>query len=286
MRNLIALCAGPIVAAALLATTATASADELVTFDSARYLVGSLQQKLARERGEPLIRTPTETIQGFLSKPDGAGPFPAVVHLHGCGGLAEQRRVSAAKQFTDWGYVTLIVDGFTTRGIKEACDWAQIPSRQADATGALIYLSKLPFVDPMRVAVVGYSQGGMAALGIASGQPAELFDIPDGMKFKAAVAYYPICSAAANKLEIPTLILIGELDDWSRAVECRWLTKRLDRNSAPLTLTIFPEAHHSFDSPSASAGMRHLGHLLRYNAAVTERAAAQTREFLVKELPK
>jgi len=63
MRNLIALCVG------LLAATATVSAEERVTFDSARYLVGSLQQKLARERGEPIKRPPPETIQGYLSKP-------------------------------------------------------------------------------------------------------------------------------------------------------------------------------------------------------------------------
>ncbi len=69
-----------------------AAADEVVTFASARYLVGSLQQRLASERGVPVERAPAEMIKGYLSKPPGNGPFPAVVHLHGCGGLTAQRR--------------------------------------------------------------------------------------------------------------------------------------------------------------------------------------------------
>ena len=56
-----------------------------------------------------------------------------------------------------WGYVSLVMDSFTTRGIKESCD--MVPAaRQGDALGALAYLSKLPFVDPSRIAVMGSSQ--------------------------------------------------------------------------------------------------------------------------------
>ena len=93
---------------------------------------------------------------------------------------------------------------------------------QLDAMGALVYLSKLPFVDRKRIAVVGYSQGGTARAARSHPyQPVKLFDCRGRLKFKAAVAYYPICSAAADELAIPTLILIGELDDWSLAAECR-----------------------------------------------------------------
>lgn len=285
MRKLIAVC-GWALAAGLLVLSSAGEAEERVTFDSARYLVGSLQQKLAGERGEPIQRKRPEAIQGFLSKPNGAGPFPAIVHLHGCGGLSDERRSSAARQFTDWGYVTLVVDSFTTRGITEACDWSQMPTRQADASGALAFLSALPIVDRERIAIVGYSQGGMVALGIAS-ERAQLFETPERVNFKAAVAYYPLCSAALDKLELPTLVLIGELDDWSPAVECERLAKRLDRSGAPLTLAVLPEAQHSFDSTSASGdGIRHLGHLLRYNAAAARRAEILMRGFLETKLHK
>jgi dienelactone hydrolase len=122
-----------------------------------------LQQRLARERGEMPTGAPATTIEGYPSKPDGSGPFPAIVYLHGCDGLSANARSVAAEVITGWGYVSLAVDSFATRGIKGACD-QPIPDRQADALGALLYLSKLAFVDPKRIAVLGSSQGGIIAL--------------------------------------------------------------------------------------------------------------------------
>jgi dipeptidyl aminopeptidase/acylaminoacyl peptidase len=69
-----------------------ASADDLVKFDSAAYRVGQLQQRQARERGETPPEAPRTTIEGYLSKPDGSGPFPAVVYVHGCSGLSTDTR--------------------------------------------------------------------------------------------------------------------------------------------------------------------------------------------------
>src|SRR5271154_6200910 len=76
-----------------------ASADELVKFVSAG-------------RGDP--------IQGYLTKPKGAGPFPAVVLLHSCLGLPANRR-SMGETLAGWGYAALFVDDFTIRGLKETC---------------------------------------------------------------------------------------------------------------------------------------------------------------------
>lgn len=285
MRPLIETCRAIVILVGILcAQTIGAAADEVVTFGSARYLVGDLQQRLARERGKPLKRAPVETIKGYLSRPAGAGPFPAVIYLHPCGGLSAQRRMSADEHFTNWGYVTLVVDSFSTRGIKDACSAGRIPSRHADAVGALIYLSTLPFVDPKRIAVVGYSQGGSTALEIASDQPVDLFEIPDGLKFKAAVAYYPRCSSAADELAIPTLVFIGKLDDWSLASECERLLRRWNRHSASLKLVVFPEAYHSFDSATLRGTVRYYGHWLRYDPDATGRSIAQMRDFLAAQL--
>jgi dipeptidyl aminopeptidase/acylaminoacyl peptidase len=167
-----------------------ASADDLVRFDSAAYRVGQLQQRQVRERGETPPEAPHTTIEGYLSKPDGSGPFPAVVYVHGCSGLSTDTRKRMAERLTAWGYISFVVDSFASRGIKESCDQLRLmPSRQADALGALLYLSKLDFVDPKRIAVVGSSQGGVVALQLASTHAVELFAFPDNLKFKAAVAY-------------------------------------------------------------------------------------------------
>jgi hypothetical protein len=72
-----------------LAMCQSAHPAERVQLESARYQVGPLQRRLALERGEPFVRPQASIVDAFLTKPDGAGPFPAIVHLHGCGGLPD-----------------------------------------------------------------------------------------------------------------------------------------------------------------------------------------------------
>lgn len=269
---------------ASVAVQASVSAEELVRFDSAAHGVGKLQQRLAQERGETLTAGPTTPIEGYLSKPDGAGPFPAVVFLHGCGGLSANARHAVAERMTGWGYVALSVDSFTPRGISQACGSQQMPDRQGDALGALLYLSRQDFVDPKRIAVVGASQGGIVALQLVSTQPAGLFAIPDELKFKAAVAYYPVCSIASDQATLPTLVMIGELDDWSPVGDCeRWMKRRAGAG-APVKLIIYPGAYHGFDVPALRDGLRYFGHWLKYDADAGPRSVAEMHDFLATEL--
>jgi dienelactone hydrolase len=76
----------------------------------AAYRVGQLQQRQARERGETPPEAPHTTIEGYLSKPDGSGPFPAVVYVHGCSGLSTDTRKRMAERLTAWGYISFVVD--------------------------------------------------------------------------------------------------------------------------------------------------------------------------------
>ncbi|MFA6266297.1 MAG: dienelactone hydrolase family protein [Pseudolabrys sp.] len=285
MRRFIVLAGGGLaLAAMILAQPRALRADERVTFDSAHYVVGNLQQRLARERGEAPLRAHGPAIQGYLSKPDGAGPFPAVVHLHGCEGLTERARKANAERTTQWGYVALAVDSFTTRAMKDDCV-SQPADRQADAFGALLYLSTLPFVDPKRIALVGHGQGGMAALQAASYRPYKLFEVPDGLSFRAVVAYYPQCNAAATNLALPALILIGEFDDWSPIKLCEWWLQRRAGRGAPVKLVIYREAFHGFDNPAVRNGMDFtFGHWMKYDAEAAARAAGEMRDFLFNEL--
>ncbi len=277
-------CLGVAVFVACLSSNAATLAGELVRFESAPVHVGQLQQRLARERGE--APKAADTIEGYLTKPEGDGPFSAVVVLHGCDGLSEDARKFVAQFVTGLGYVSLTVDSFATRGIKNGCTQDAprlLLTRQGDALGALSWLSSLPFVDSRRIAVVGYSHGAMVALQLASNRQAEIFDVPGDRKFKAAVAYYPLCSAASEELIVPALIMIGELDDWTPAANCeRWMKRRADRG-APVKLIVYPGAWHAFFSPAFADGTEYLGHWLKYDPAAAARSVQEMRSFLAAQ---
>jgi dienelactone hydrolase len=230
-----------------LASGAPAEADKLVGFASAA-------------QGEP--------IQGYLSRPKGAGPFPAVVLLHTCLGLPAER-ASIGKRIAAWGYLALFVDDFATRGLKETCA-VDFNQALADASGALAYLASLPNVDAARVAAVGFSQGGDTALKIAAGGAAG---------FKAAAAFYaPCANVAGTRLDIPTLILVGAKDEVTPAADCA----RLAKQQAPGTvkLVVYPGAAHAFDLPEFSGGKQVMGMSLGYDRNVAERAWTELRGFL------
>jgi dienelactone hydrolase len=286
---------------ALIVGVNNASADkfviERVQFESAAQPLGDLQQKQARERGEVPKPIRGDMIEGYLARPEGNGPFPAIVHLHGCGGLnpafkADPTSDRWISQLVGWGYVVLVVDSFTTRHVREACTPASfyafsrfgILPRDLDAFGGLLFLSRLPYVDRSRVAMLGFSMGGWTALDTASARPTELFDNPDKLKFKATVAFYPLCTLVGGTMGIPTLILSGASDDWTLASDCERLVARNRADGVPVDLVVYPGAHHGFDAPILQPGLVVFGHRLEYNAEADKQARAATREFLARQL--
>src|ERR1043166_1515289 len=115
------------------------------------------------------------TVPAYESKPDGAGPFPAVVLMHGCHGISRSTH-DWARWFRERGYVALIVDSWTPRGIKDGCvPGPDVPSTERfnDAVGALRWLHSRPYVDPRRVGVVGWSNGGVFAMALVNGPSLE-----------------------------------------------------------------------------------------------------------------
>lgn len=131
-----------------------------------------------------------QALQGLLRLPDDPGPSPAVVLLHGCGGGWRGLDERWGKRLAEWGYVTLTVDRFGTRGITSACTGGLPPSTLHDAYRALNFLTGKSSVDPSRVAVVGFSQGAMLALlSVERGQ----IERSATEKFRAAIGFYPPC---------------------------------------------------------------------------------------------
>jgi dienelactone hydrolase len=224
------------------------------------------------------------TVDGTLFKPAGAGPFPGVVLLHGCGGI-RPHFVQWAGAIRDMGYVALLVDSFRPRGISAICASSQTMAsmttdRAADAYGALRYLKGLPFVDGDRVVLMGWSHGGWTTLeAMASWR---YRNSPD--QFHAAIAFYPYCRDALNEpFRAPLLVLIGGSDDWTPAKKCEDMQARLrlvnPDAAQSLRVQVYQGAHHDFDDVAAK---NCCGHTLRYDRDAAKDAEDQVRRFLAE----
>ncbi len=218
-------------------------------------------------------------LLGYLARSDGEGPFPAVVVLPGCTGFSGHS-ASTADRLRRWGYVALTVDSLGPRGLSPVCGYSFL-DQITDAFAALQYLSQLSFVDPERVAVLGYSKGGFSALAAVDDTPlTQSFE----RKFRAAIAYYPGCSISAAIMTAPTLIMIGEADDWTPAETCRGLAALTRREGVSVDLTVYPGAYHGFDVRLLQPGIRYLGHWLEYNEPAANDAEEKVRAFLAAHL--
>lgn len=232
------------------------------------------------------------TLTGKLTKPQGDGPFPAVVLMHGCAGILKYNEVWA-ERLTTWGYVTLQLDSLGPHGQLDICaniyDVA-FQVRARDAYDAKAYLGGLPFVDRNRIAIMGWSHGGIATLCSVSNSNWDAWtalirtDLPRKKEdpFRAAIAFYPYCIDKLKDSNAPLLILAGELDNWCPAAFCQDNMPR-GKPQNEIILKVYPGAHHCFDWEGVDLVTAD-GHRVLYNREALADSIVQVREFLAKHL--
>lgn len=194
-------------------------------------------------------------VPGSLSRPTGAGPFPAVVLLHGCHGVSASNR-DWARWFVDRGYVALIVDSWGARDMTEGCSpQTDLPNTERfdDAVGALRFLHALPWVDRQRVGVIGWSNGGVFSMALINGPSHERARrrgviLPEP-GFQAGVGVYPggCYSLVKEQVVRPLLVLIGDADDWTLPSLCVEMGENMRQRGADVTVVLYPGAVHYFD---------------------------------------
>lgn len=199
------------------------------------------------------------TLEAMFFKPQGQGPFPAIVAMHGCSGLwSSKNATQLSPRHADWGrrlaalgYIVIFPDSYGSRGLGAQCknDDRQVEpyrERVEDANAARRYLQTLPYVKPDAIALLGWSNGGSTVLYTVRPKDKPKADTPD---FRAAVAFYPGCTAQAGKgdwaTRVPLLIVMGDADDWTPATPCRKLAAA---NPDSVKLILYPGAYHDFDN--------------------------------------
>lgn len=212
------------------------------------------------------IRDGDLTLKGILYRPDGNGPFAAVVAMHNCGGLVNSSGTIAAR-YRDWaqqlvksGFVVLFPDSYGSRGLGNQCanrnqTVRNDRERVADATAARHWLQQQPEVKPDRISLLGWSNGATSALWAVRPRPGH----DDRSDFRSAVALYPACRRLENtawSARVPTLILVGALDDWTSVQECERMVAGAKGRSARASIIVYPGAFHDFDHPSRPPQIR------------------------------
>jgi dienelactone hydrolase len=195
------------------------------------------------------------TLTGDLTLPDAGGRVGAVVLMHGCSGLPTRSVTSWKPLLLSWHYATFVVDSFAGRGLRDVCANALRltgAERIPDAYGALALLARHPRIDAGRVALMGFSHGGIATLGASSTWARRHFAPPEGPTFRVFIPFYPYCNAIVPEMTqgiaAPVRVHIGELDDWTPARSCVELGDLAQLQGYDLQVTVYPGARHGFDA--------------------------------------
>jgi len=202
---------------------------------------------------------PTMAVGTLYLPPGGATPvpsrsMPAVVLLHGAGGVLAAREHTYGRQLAAMGAAALVVDvfgarrdrasGFTQR-LLEITESMAI----ADAYAGLRFLAARPEVDPRRVALVGFSYGAMATMYALNAGVAALM-APGGERFAAHAAFYGPCIARfvdPRTTGAPLLILYGTDDALIDPARCQEFAADTRRGGSTVEVIAYAGALHQWD---------------------------------------
>jgi dienelactone hydrolase len=229
----------------------------------------TIARAVASSGPEPVeIPQDNGVLKALLFRPDGAGPFPAVIGLHGCEGLLG-RNGTLENRYSDWaehltraGFVVLYPDSYGSRGLGPQCSIRRRTirtdhERVADANAARRWLQAQAYVKPEHVTLLGWATGGISALWTVRRRAALAKD--DKSDFRSAVAFYPGCRRLDNtawSARVPTLILIGSADDQTSATVCQRMVAGARGRSAGTSIVVYPGTYHDFDHPDRPLQVR------------------------------
>jgi carboxymethylenebutenolidase len=209
------------------------------------------------------------TAPGYLARPTGAGPFPAVVVIQEWWGLDAHIR-SIVDRFAAEGFVALAPDLYRGRVAQEPDDARKLAMELvreqalADIQGAVDYLAGQAFVEPKQVGVMGFCMGGGLAMSLSW----------LGRNIGAAIVFYGggvrPSEAELASISAPLLGIYGEADAGIPLDLIRGWEAKLTNLGKTHKIIIYPDAPHAFFNDTRSS----------YRPEAAADAWAQTLEWL------
>ena len=199
------------------------------------------------------------SMDGILLKPEGKGPFPAMLISHGLGGSAQSFGLSKAREMVRWGLVCIAPNYTHQRGAlgpgtspgAKSPDWSRFGASEENTRRArqcIEILQGLPYVDKNRIGAYGHSMGGFVTIGLAAAAPEGLKAAAISGSGVAPRAGFPAPSIeVAQKVRVPFLILHGSADRTVRPEQSATFQQILEKNRVPNERRVFEGEGHPID---------------------------------------
>lgn len=176
---------------------------------------------------------------------------------HGAGGMGSNLDFWT-RQLNGMGISTFELDAFTGRGLTNVSNNQALLGRLnmiLDVYRMLDILAKHSRVDAQRIALMGFSRGGQAALYASLKRFHQAWN-KSGIDFAAYIAFYPDCMTTYQSdtevVDRPVRIFQGTADDYNPMAPCKAYVERLRSAGRDVQLTEYPNASHRFDDPLGS----------------------------------
>ena len=208
------------------------------------------------------VTIPVQTDQGLLNisaqyrlPRNATEKLPAVLILHSSSGV-DSTGSFYAEALNSVGVATLELDLWGGRELRGgSADRPSLPQQTLpDTFAALEFLANREEIDSEKIAVIGFSWGGVLSMLTATEQYMAISGSTN--RFVAHVAHYPVCWVYNNVPGFefsdltgsPVLIQTGGLDDYDLPDSCPNLVYSLDKNDKDLiSLKVYANAYHAWD---------------------------------------
>lgn len=207
-----------------------------------------------------------ETLQshsgkGTLILPGNASaenPVPAMIILHGSGGIKEGREFTYANWFAENGIAGFVVDYYEPRGVTEETPYVMKTMAAsevdiiADAYAALNTIGTHPAIDNKRIGVTGYSYGAMATRYTLDKRLKEIM-APDVPPIALHMDIYGPCHQNTGSWETtgsPYLAIYGDADNSVEPAKCSEVQDKLRAGGSPVESLLIEGAGHAWENAS------------------------------------
>lgn len=251
-----------------------------ITMLCASLALSSVVSSAAFEGAAHEYRDGSTVLEGYVSRPEGSGPFPVVMIVHQWGGLGEYEK-RRADMLADMGYLAFALDiygkGVRPEGAERGATAGRFKGDRAlfrqRLTAGFEEAKRLPGAHAGKVAAIGYCFGGTGVLELAR----------TGADVKGVVSFHggldsPTPSDGA-KIRAQVLVLHGADDPFVPEADLNAFVSEMKTHKVNWEMVSYGNAVHSFTEVEAGTDNSRGA---AYNAVADKRSWEAMKRFLAE----